>query len=256
MIIRLVRLPATQKALLLCLADHASDGSDGYASNPGQALLAREAGLARDTVWRTLAKLKAAGYIHIEGDKNKGFVLVYRLNTDKLTGLREVAATDRGCANESHGGYVTPSHKEEPVTTYPFKEEITAVAMHRSMNEHRKAEYIADLDKFRAARIKHGQAKVDTPPPDDEPPPAQTATPKRDRILDRIKQRRPAAEYTNGELIRTYSFMNDSYIGILSNKCSASGKPYDTRGLYKYLMSELQPEIKKRPTTMRWLCSQ
>ena len=257
MIIRLVRLPATHKALLLCLADHASDGTDNYASNPSQSLLAREAGLSRDAVHRTLAKLKAAGYINVEGGKYKGFVSVYRLNADKLTGLREVATNRGGCTTESHGGCTTESHKEETVTTYPLKEKITAAASRRSLNEHRKAEYAGDLDKFRAARIKRELATADTPPPpDDEPPPAQTATPKRDRTLDWIKQRRQAEGYSDGELIRTYRFINDSYIGILSKKFNRSGKPYDTSGLQKYLMSELQPELKKRPATMRWLCSQ
>ena len=101
MIIRLVKLPTPQKALLLCLADHASDGSDGYASNPSHGLLGREAGLCRDTVWKTLRKLEAARFISIEGDGTKGFVLVYRINADKLSGLREVATPEGGCTTDA-----------------------------------------------------------------------------------------------------------------------------------------------------------
>ena len=101
------------------------------------------------------------------------------------------------------------------------------------MNEHKKAEYTADLDRFRAARIEREQAKADTPPPPDEPtrPAPPPPTPKHNRMRDWIKQRRPAADYTNGELIGTYRFMNDSYLCILSKKFNGSGKPYDTSGL-------------------------
>ena len=137
MIIRLVRLPATQKALLLCLADHASDATDNYASNPSQSLLAREAGLDRDTVWRTLAKLEAAGYITREGGKTKGFVSVYRLNADKLAGLREVTTNGGGCTTESQVGCTTESHKEESVTPYPLEEEKPATTRRDSESKYR-----------------------------------------------------------------------------------------------------------------------
>ena len=98
---RLVYVPAPQKTLLMCLADHAADGSDGYASSPSHRQLARESGQSKKSVQRNLARLEGAGHITTDSGKAEGRASTYRLNVDTFTRLREAPKPRRSADDEA-----------------------------------------------------------------------------------------------------------------------------------------------------------
>lgn len=201
---------------------------------PKQATLGERTTLGERSIRRAIAELRDKGIIDVRTPPVAR--PSYRLYVFNAKALQTLAQTrfDRA---EIQTGHERRSDRSETPVSIKRIEQVkgteTAVASRRSLNEHRTTEYTVTLDKFRAARKK-----------------------KNDGLLAWIKQRRPASDYTNPELTDTYQYLNETYIPMLGNKPDSKGKPYDTRGLIRYLFDELRPEIRNRPGTNRWYCSQ
>jgi len=107
-----LKLPATQKSVLLCLANWANHEGVTY---PSTARLAEVAGVSKTTAKRAIRDFLAAGIIqrhYRRGDDGKNQSNVYKLTLDNWTGYRVIGTPYRSKGTptmgpEGHGDGVT-----------------------------------------------------------------------------------------------------------------------------------------------------